>query len=69
MKVEYTKVSESDPNVIALAKVSGESPKAVAAMLNQQSYRRSYQKAQAERMKVLRKLVAEHPELVGGGGK
>lgn len=71
LNVNYTKVTESDPSVVALAKEVGESPKAIAAMINQQRYRTAYNKVNAERAKVVRRLIKEHPELLDGvkGGK
>ena len=67
MKVEYTKVDESNAGVIALAKQTGEKPSTVAGMINQQAYRKAYNKLAQARMKVVRKLVKEHPELLEGG--
>jgi hypothetical protein len=64
MNVVYTKVSESDPSVVALAKQVGESTKTIVAMVNQQRYRAAYNKVNAERAKVIRRLIKEHPELV-----
>lgn len=64
MKVEYTKVAESDASIITLAKQTNESPKTIAGMVNQQRYRTAYNKLNAERAKVIRRLIKEHPELV-----
>lgn len=64
LTVNYTKVSETDASVVTLAKEVGETPKTVAAMINQQRYRTAYNKMNAERAKVIRRLIKEHPELV-----
>lgn len=64
MKVEYTKVAESDTSVIALAKQTGEKVATIVSMINQQRYRTAYNRINAERAKVIRRLIKEHPELV-----
>lgn len=62
--VNYTKVTESDPAVVALAKETGEKASVIASMINQTRYRTAYNKVNAERAKVIRRLIKEHPELV-----
>lgn len=71
LNVNYTKVLESDAAVVQLAKETGETAKTIAAMINQTRYRQAYNKVNAERAKVVRRLIKEHPELLEGvkGGK
>jgi len=64
MNVNYTKVLESDAAVQQLAKETGETAKTIASMINQTRYRTAYNKVNAERVKVIRRLIKEHPELV-----
>lgn len=66
MTVEYTKAVESDPAIVTLAKEMNATTKEVVAIINQQRYRSAYNKLTAARMKVVRRLVKEHPELLGG---
>lgn len=67
--VKYVKVDATDPLVVKLAEETKESPSTIAAMLNQDRYRKAYNRIQQARMKVVRRLVKEHPELLGEGGK
>jgi hypothetical protein len=69
LKVKYTKVSETDPGVQALAKASGREPKQVAAMVNQMRYRQAYNKMKQERDKAMRRFFKEHPEMLTGEGE
>lgn len=62
--VEYVKAQEDDAAVVELAGVSGLTVKEVAALLNQDRYRKAYNKRQQERNRLGRKLLREHPELV-----
>jgi len=64
MKVVYTKVEESDAAIQQLAESTGEKASTIAAMVNQQRYRSAYNKLQQRRMKVVRELIKQHPELV-----
>jgi len=66
MSINYTKVLESDVAVQQLAKETGETAKTIASMINQTRYRQAYNKVNAERAKVIRRLIKEHPELVKG---
>ncbi len=63
-KVVYTKVEVTDPVVVQLAKEVGQPVTAIAAMINQDRYRKAYNKLQQSRMKVIRALIKQHPELV-----
>jgi len=65
MMINYTRVSESDAAVVALAKETGEKPSVIASMVNQTRYRQAYNKVNAERAKVIRRLIKEYPELLG----
>jgi len=67
MNVNYTKVDVNDPAVVALATEMNATTKEVAAIINQQRYRSAYNRLQLQRMKVVRRLVKEHPELLEGG--
>ena len=69
--INYTKVDENDAAVVQLAKETGERPVTIASMVNQTRYRQAYNKVNAERAKVIRRLIKEHPELLGEvkGGK
>jgi hypothetical protein len=62
--INYTKALESDPAIITLAKEMNVTPKEVVAIVNQQRYRAAYNRVQQQRMKVVRRLVKEHPELM-----
>ena len=63
--ITYNKVDASEPAVAELAKQMKVEPKEVAAIINQQRYRKQYNKVQQARMKVARRLMKEHPELLG----
>jgi len=65
MKVEYTKAVETDEAIVLLAEEMKATAKEVCAMVNQQRYRSAYNRLQLARMKVVRRLVKEHPELLG----
>jgi len=67
MKVEYTKAVETDEAIVTLATEMNATTKEVAAIINQQRYRSAYNRLQLQRMKVVRRLVKEHPELLEGG--
>ena len=69
LDVKYVKIDVTDPLVVKLAQETGQPGTAIAQMINQDRYRKAYNKLQAERMKVVRRLVKEHPELLGEGGK
>lgn len=62
--INYTKADVADPAIITLAKEMNVAPKEVVAIVNQQRYRAAYNRQQAQRMKVVRRLVKEHPELM-----
>lgn len=64
MRVDYVKVDVDSPEVVELAKVVKASRKEIAGMINQDRYRKAYNKQKNEAMKVLRRLVKEHPELL-----
>ena len=64
MQVEYVKANESDAAVIELARVMNATPKEVVTVINQQRYRTAYNKLNMERMKVARRIMREHPELL-----
>ena len=64
MEVEYTKAVETEAAIIALAKTMNATPKEVCAVVNQTRYRAAYNKLNQAKMKVMRKLVKEHPELL-----
>lgn len=64
MQVDYTKALVTDPDMIALAHATQLPVKNVVAITNQNRYRSAYNKLQQSRMKVVRKLVREHPELL-----
>jgi hypothetical protein len=64
MTVQYTKAVETDAAIVELAKVMAATPKEVCAVINQQRYRAAYNKLNMERMKVARRIMKEHPELV-----
>lgn len=65
--IVYTKVTGDNPEVKLLVASSGLSVKEVCGFINQNRYRQAYNKRNNERMKVVRKLVKEHPELLKGG--
>lgn len=67
--VKYVKITETDPLVVQLAEETKQSASSIAAMINQDRYRKAYNRIQQQRMKVVRRLVKEHPELLGEGGK
>ena len=69
MTVQYTKAVETDAAVVELARVMNATPKEVVAVINQQRYRTAYNKLNMERMKVARRIMREHPELVKEGAK
>jgi hypothetical protein len=69
MTVQYTKAVETDVAVVELARVMNATPKEVVAVINQQRYRTAYNKLNMERMKVARRIMREHPELVKEGAK
>jgi len=64
MTVQYTKAVETDAAIVELAKVMAATPKEVCAVINQQRYRTAYNRLNMERMKVARRLMREHPELL-----
>lgn len=64
MSLEYTKVKENDTAVVELAKVTGSTPKEVAALVNQQRYRTAYNKRKVEETKKIREVIKQHPELL-----
>jgi AraC-like DNA-binding protein len=64
MTIQYTKVDVNDPAVQALAKEMNMAPKEVVTIINQQRYRTRYNRIQQQRMKIARRLMKEHPELV-----
>lgn len=66
--ITYTKAVETDAAIVTLAKEMGVTTKEVCAIINQQRYRAAYNRQQQARMKVVRRLVKEHPELLGEGG-
>lgn len=63
-EIVYTKADINDPAVIQLASAMKATPKEVVAVINQQRYRTAYNKLNMERMKVARRLMKEHPELL-----
>lgn len=65
--VKYVKIQPNDPLVVKLAEETGEVATVIAGMINQDRYRREYNRVQQSRMKVVRRLVKEHPELLEGG--
>lgn len=62
--VQYVKVDESDPAVVTLAAQLGVTPKSVAAMLNQERYRRAYNRLKQQRDKQMKEFFKQHPELL-----
>jgi len=62
MQVQYVKVEEGDVEVVQLAKQMGETPKRVAALINQDRYRKAYNKAKLEETKAMRQWFKQHPE-------
>lgn len=58
------KIQVDDPTVQALAKATGERAETIAAMINQQRYRKEYNKRKQREMKALRQLIKQHPELL-----
>lgn len=71
VKVVYVKVTVDDPGVVALAEQLGVEPKAVAAMVNGERYRKAYNKLKLEQDKAMREFFKAHPELMpkDGGGE
>jgi len=70
MQVQYVKVEEGDVEVVQLAKQMGETPKRVAALINQDRYRKAYNKAKLQEAKVMRQWFKQHPEAMPKeGGK
>jgi hypothetical protein len=65
----YNKVSEGDATVIALAKQYGAPAKEVAAMINQDRYRKAYNRNKLVEQKRMREFFREHPELMSKGGE
>lgn len=62
--VQYTKVDEGTPEVVSLATSLKVPAKEIATMINQDRYRKAYNRLRNAEMSALRKLVKEHPELV-----
>jgi hypothetical protein len=67
MNIEYNKVEENTPEVVTLARQLGATPKSVAAMINQDRYRKAYNKVKQERDKEMRAFFKAHPELLPKG--
>lgn len=68
MKVEYVKVGVDDAGVKALAEQLGVEPKAVAAMVNGERYRKAYNKLKMEQDKKMREWFKAHPEMLPKDG-
>lgn len=68
MKVEYVKVGVDDAGVVALAEQLGVEPKAVAAMVNGERYRKAYNKLKLEQDKKMREWFKAHPEMLPKDG-
>lgn len=71
VKVVYVKVTVDDPGVVALAEQLGVEPKAVAAMVNGERYRKAYNRLKVEQDKKMREWFKAHPDMIpkAGGGK
>jgi len=65
--IEYTKVTQEDPTMQALAKASGFPVKEIVAAENQRRYRIAYNKQKQAKDKVMRAFFREHPEMLNGG--
>jgi len=69
MKVTYVKVSESDVAVIDLAKQLNVTPKSVAASINNDRYRKAYNKVKQVRDKQMREFFKANPTMLPKEGK
>lgn len=70
MKVEYVKVGVDDAGVKALAEQLGVEPKAVAAMVNGERYRKAYNRLKVEQDKKMKEWFKAHPDMMPkDGGK
>lgn len=67
-KVVYTKVTVDDEGVKVLAEQLGVDPKAVAAMVNGERYRKAYNKLKLEQDKKMREWFKAHPEMMPKDG-
>jgi hypothetical protein len=67
--VTYVRASESDPEVQTLAKATGTSPKSVCAIINNDRYRKAYNRIKQERDKQMRAYFKQHPEMLPKEGK
>jgi hypothetical protein len=68
-QISYTKATVDDAAVVQLAKEMNVAPKEVVAIINQTRYRAAYNRIQQGRMKIARRIMREHPELVKEVGK
>lgn len=68
MKVEYVKVGVDDAGVKALAEQLGVEPKAVAAMVNGERYRKAYNRLKLEQDKKMREFFKAHPDMLPKDG-
>jgi len=65
--VQYNKVDASDKAVQQLAERLGMTTTQVAGMVNQDRYRKAYNKDKQERDKQMRAFFREHPEMLPKG--
>ena len=64
MLVTFAKVDETSAEVVQLAKQLGETPGKVAALINQDRYRKAYNKVKQARDAEMRAYFKQHPELL-----
>jgi hypothetical protein len=58
-KVEYTKLTIDDEKVISLSKLTNETRETICSMLNNQLYRKSYNRQRNQTIKQLNERVKE----------